>query len=147
MSFTREQKIELRRRAWELRIAGLTQQQIGAKLDISQSVVSRMLARARQDAAAATQDVAATATAEQVARLDRMLTALWEKVRNGNERACETVLRIEERRAKLLGLDATVRKEVDITTAGNAVRFDVRIPVVERIGELHTTDEPSSNDG
>ena len=146
MSFTREQKIELRRRAWELRIAGLTQQQIGAKLGISQSVVCRMLARARQDATAATHDVAATATTEQVARLDRMLTALWEKVRNGNERAIDAVLKIEERRARLLGLDAAVRKEVDITSAGAQVRFDVRIPVVDRIGELHATDEQSSSD-
>ena len=146
MSFTREQRIELRRRAWELRIAGLTQQQIAARLQISQSLVSRMLARARADATEATHTVAATATTEQVARLDRMLTALWEKVRNGNERACETVLRIEERRAKLLGLDATVRKEVDITTAGNAVRFDVRIPVVERIGDIEATEPGASDD-
>lgn len=145
MSFTREQRIELRRRAWELRIAGLTQQQIGAKLGISQSIVSRMLARARADATEATQNIAATATTEQIARLDRMLTALWEKVRNGNERAVDTALRIEERRARLLGLDAAVRKEVDITTAGNAVRFDVRIPVVERIGDITAT-EPSEQD-
>ena len=145
MSFTREQRIEFRRRAWELRIAGLTQQQIGAKLGLSQSIVSRMLARARADATEATHTVAATATTEQVARLDRMLTALWEKVRNGNERAIESALRIEERRAKLLGLDAAVRKEVDITTAGKAVRFDVTIPVVDRIGELHAS-EPSERD-
>lgn len=146
MSFTREQRIEFRRRAWELRLAGLTQQQIGAKLGISQSVVCRMLARARADATAATHEVAATATTEQVARLDRMLTALWEKVRAGNERAIDAVLRIEERRAKLLGLDAAVRKEVDITSAGAQVRFDVRIPVIERIGELHATDAESGDE-
>ena len=146
MSFTREQRIEFRRRAWELRIAGLTQQQIGAKLGLSQSIVSRMLARAREDATAATHEVATIATAEQIARLDRMLVALWEKVRNGNERAVDTVLRIEERRAKLLGLDAAVRKEVDITSAGKAVRFDVRIPVVDRIGEIVATDAERNDD-
>ena len=146
MSFTREQRIEFRRRAWELRIAGLTQQQIGAKLGLSQSIVSRMLARAREDATAATHEVAAIATAEQIARLDRMLVALWEKVRNGNERAVDTVLRIEERRAKLLGLDAATRKEVDITSAGKAVRFDVTIPVVDRIGELQATDPNSADE-
>ena len=146
MSFTREQRIEFRRRAWELRIAGLTQQQIGAKLGLSQSIVSRMLARAREDATAATHEVATIATAEQIARLDRMLVALWEKVRNGNERAVDTVLRIEERRAKLLGLDAAVRKEVDITSAGSQVRFDVTIPVVERIGEIVATDAERNDD-
>lgn len=146
MSFTREQRIEYRRRAWELRLAGLTQQQIGTKLGISQSLVSRMLARARADATTATHEIASNATTEQVARLDRMLTALWEKVRNGNERAVDTVLRIEERRAKLLGLDAATRKEIDITSAGSQVRFDVRIPVVERIGELHATDADQPDD-
>lgn len=145
MSFTREQRIELRRRAWELRIAGLTQHQIASKLSLSQPMVCRLLQRARADSTAATSEIAAIATTEQVARLDRMLTALWEKVRNGNERAIDTTLRIEERRAKLLGLDAASRKEVDITSGGATLRFDVQIPVVERVGKLSTMDDEVDN--
>jgi orotate phosphoribosyltransferase-like protein len=127
MSFTREQKIDLQHRAWELRVAGMTQMQIGTRLNISQSVVSRLLASAREDAVTATKDIAGEATTEQIARLDRMLLALWEKVRNGNERAVEAALRVEERRAKLLGLDAATRKAVDLTTGGAPLAYTVQI--------------------
>lgn len=133
MSFTREQKIDLQHRAWELRVAGMTQMQIGTRLNISQSVVSRLLASAREDAVMATKDIAGEATTEQIARLDRMLLALWEKVRNGNERAVEAALRVEERRAKLLGLDAATRKAVDLTSGGAPLAYHVTIPVVQRI--------------
>ena len=133
MSFTREQKIDLQHRAWELRVAGMTQTQIATRLNISQSVVSRMLAAAREDAIASAKDIAGDATTEQVARLDRMLLGLWEKVRNGNERAVEAALRVEERRAKLLGLDAASRRSVDVTSGGEPVRYVVSLPRVERI--------------
>jgi predicted transcriptional regulator len=133
MSFTREQKIDLQHRAWELRVAGMTQMQIGTRLNISQSVVSRLLASAREDAVTATKDIAGEATTEQIARLDRMLLALWDKVRNGNERAVEAALRVEDRRAKLLGLDAATRKAVDLTSGGAPLAYQVTIPVVQRI--------------
>jgi predicted transcriptional regulator len=133
MSFTHEQKIDLQHRAWELRVAGMTQMQIGTRLNISQSVVSRLLAKAREDAVTATKDIAGEATTEQIARLDRMLLALWDKVRNGNERAVEAALRVEERRAKLLGLDAATRKAVDLTSGGAPLAYQVTIPVVQRI--------------
>ena len=133
MSFTREQKIDLQHRAWELRVAGMTQMQIGTRLNISQSVVSRLLASAREDAVTATKDIAGEATTEQIARLDRMLLALWDKVRNGNERAVEAALRVEDRRAKLLGLDAATRKAVDLTSGGAPLAYQVTIPVVLRI--------------
>jgi len=42
-------------------------------------------------------------------RLDVMLLALWRRVQNGDERAIDRALKIEERRAKLLGLDAPIR--------------------------------------
>jgi orotate phosphoribosyltransferase-like protein len=145
MSFTREQKIDLQHRAWELRVAGMTQMQIGTRLNISQSVVSRLLASAREDAVTATKDIAGEATTEQIARLDRMLLALWEKVRNGNERAVEAALRVEERRAKLLGLDAATRKAVDLTTGGAPLAYTVQIPVVQRIEGV--TAPPVPDDG
>jgi orotate phosphoribosyltransferase-like protein len=145
VSFTREQKIDLQNRAWELRVAGMTQMQIGTRLNISQSVVSRLLASAREDAITATKDIAGDATTEQIARLDRMLLALWEKVRNGNERAVEAALRVEERRAKLLGLDAATRKAVDLTTGGAPLAYTVQIPVVQRIEGV--TAPPVPDDG
>lgn len=45
----------------------------------------------------------------EVARLDAMLLALWPQVKQGNQGAIEKALKVEERRAKLLGLDAPAK--------------------------------------
>ncbi len=42
-------------------------------------------------------------------RLDTLLLALWPQARQGNQGAIDRVLRIMERRAKLLGLDAPTK--------------------------------------
>ena len=47
----------------------------------------------------------------EVARLDAMLLALWRRVQSGDEKAIDRALKIAERRAKLLGLDAPQRLE------------------------------------
>jgi hypothetical protein len=48
----------------------------------------------------------------EVARLDAMLLALWRRVQSGDEKAVDRALRIMERRARLLGLDAPSRGEL-----------------------------------
>ena len=49
-------------------------------------------------------------------RLDEMLVGLWAKARRGNTAAIDRVLKIMERRAKFLGIDAPERRE--LTGAG-----------------------------
>jgi hypothetical protein len=45
-------------------------------------------------------------------RLDAMLFALRTKIKQGDVRAIDTAIRIADRRAKLLGLDAPTRNEL-----------------------------------
>jgi len=45
----------------------------------------------------------------EVKRLDDMLLAMWPQVKNGNQGAVDRSLRIMERRARLLGLDAPTK--------------------------------------
>ena len=45
--FTRDQKIEMQRRAWEMRLRGVPQFQIAAELGISEGFVSGLLKKAR----------------------------------------------------------------------------------------------------
>ncbi|HKJ76511.1 MAG TPA: hypothetical protein VKA64_04830, partial [Gammaproteobacteria bacterium] len=45
-------------------------------------------------------------------RLDRMLLSLWPKVTNGDPQAVEKALKVSERRARLLGIDAPTRGEL-----------------------------------
>jgi hypothetical protein len=94
-----------------------------------------MLSRAREEASVAVAKNALEERGECVSRLDRMLTAVWEKVRQGNERSIDTALRIEERRAKLQGLDAVSKSALDLTSGGEPIKFTVTIPRVTRVDE------------
>jgi len=50
----------------------------------------------------------------QMRRLDRMLKALWPEVLQGNVKAILAAIRVEERRAKLLGLDGPIKLQHDL---------------------------------
>jgi hypothetical protein len=54
----------------------------------------------------------------ELVRLDRALNAIWDRVLEGDLKAIETMLKIEERRARLLDLDAPITiKATDIDAA------------------------------
>jgi hypothetical protein len=53
----------------------------------------------------------------EAARLDRLNRALAPGIRSGDPRAVKAAVRLMERRAKLFGLDAQPRQQVDITGA------------------------------
>ena len=95
--------------ALELRKAGATYQSIADKLGYScakgahKAVASALKATLREPADGVRE--------LEIARLDAMLLPLWRRVQNGDERAVDRVLKIMERRAKLLGLDAPAKIE------------------------------------
>ena len=60
--------------------------------------------------------------AMQVARLDDLLAGLWALARKGNVAAVDRALKIEERRAKLLGLDAAEKLDVSGTISVTVYR-------------------------
>jgi hypothetical protein len=62
----------------------------------------------------------------ELARLDRMQTALWGTVLAGSESAIDRVLRIMQRRADLLGLDAP--KNLDVKSGGEKLQVVVYLP-------------------
>lgn len=133
MGFTRDEKQEMQEQAWKLRIAGKSQSEIAAVLGVSQGYVSTMLKKVREERKEELVGDVEAHISNQAARLDAMLEALWEKVQAGDPKAIATSLAIEDRRAKLLGLDVMQRKGIDITTNGESVSFKVEIPIVERI--------------
>ena len=133
MGFTRDEKQEMQEQAWKLRIAGKSQSEIAAVLGVSQGYVSTMLKKVREERKEELVGDVEAHISNQAARLDAMLEALWEKVQAGDPKAIATSLAIEDRRAKLLGLDVMQREGIDITTNGESVSFKVEIPIVERI--------------
>ena len=86
----------------DLRRAGLSFEAIAVEVALPKTTVRRYYrnAMARTDSP----DVAEARNAE-VDRLDRLLVAVWPRALRGDLAAVDRVLKISERRAKLLGLD------------------------------------------
>ena len=101
----------------ELRLSGVTYRQIARKVreqfgperlprgwDERQAAqdVKRELERQRKENSEKANEIFEM----ELARLDRLLVSIWEKATDGNVAAIDRCLRIMERRARFLGLDA-----------------------------------------
>jgi predicted XRE-type DNA-binding protein len=133
MGFSKEEKVDYQEKAWELRLRGMSQSQIAEVLGVTQPYVCILLKKALEEKKEELAGTAEKHIANQAARLDAMLEALWEKVQAGDPKAIAAALAIEDRRSKLLGLDVAQRKALDITTGGESVSFKIEIPIVDRI--------------
>ena len=59
-------------------------------------------------------------------RLDMAQSAIWNKVLQGEIPAVQALIRIQERRAKLLGLDQPFRQQIEVTSYdGNTIDAEV----------------------
>jgi hypothetical protein len=70
----------------------------------------------------------------EIERLDAVLVAVWAQVKQGNLPAVDRYVKLAQRRAELLGLDAP--KRTDITSEGKAITFLVER---EKIAEEDNT--------
>lgn len=98
-----------RARAVELRRAGWSYERIGTELSITRQRAHQLVTEALKDLNEKCAEEASSLRRLQAERLDVALNALWAKVVTGNTDAIYAMLRIEERRAKLLGLDAPTK--------------------------------------
>ncbi len=105
------QKLERQAKALELRRAGMDFREIARKLGISKSVAHRYVVAGMQSAREQITAGAETLRAEELSRLDALQESLWPRARKGELPAVDRVLKIAERRQKLLGLEAPVRIE------------------------------------
>jgi hypothetical protein len=99
-------------KALELRRMGRGYVDIASTIGISKSQAHRLVKQGLADARAQVEANANELKVEEISRLDAMLGGLWAGARSGNVAAVDRVLKIMERRAKLLGLDAPVRTAI-----------------------------------
>jgi hypothetical protein len=115
---TREAAAARRREVWDLRLAGASFRQIGARFGVSAPQIHRdcrdVLARVVEE----TKQGAAEWVAMECARLDRLLMGVWKGAINGDVPSAVAALRICESRRRLLGLDAEVPTVVVAATGG-----------------------------
>jgi len=103
-------------RAFALRKAGLSYRDIGLELGVSHQLVYRDVQATIKQFLDEAREHHTQIMAIEAARLDDLQRVMWEQAAMGDRRAVDTVLKIMERRAKLLGLDTPVAtKAVNVT--------------------------------
>lgn len=121
--------------AINLRRTGMTYSEIAHELGYSDHAgalraVRRGLQRALQEPADDLRQIEAT-------RLDRAQEKIWAKVEEGDPKAITVLLRIMERRAKLMGLDMPTVIQQDVTVFDGSSDLDRE---VQRLAELLASD-------
>lgn len=96
-------------KALDLRKAGASYRKIAKAMDCSVAQSHKLVARAMKRLVERCSDGAEKVRVLELERLDDMLMGLWPNANRGNAQAVEKVLKIMERRAKLLGLDAPTK--------------------------------------
>lgn len=127
--------IEHREHALALRRAGRSYRAIGEELKISKTRAHQLVSEGLEESREQIMAHADELRAETLSRLDGMLQKVYPNAEAGDVQAVDRVLKIEERRAKLLGLDAPVRTALQgggedsppITTSSD-VRVGIYIP-------------------
>lgn len=97
-----------RAKCLELRASGLSLRAIAAKVGMAHSSVAEAIEAELNEL---TKEPAERLRTVEVARLDRLLKAMWPKAMKGDVYRVDRCLKIMERRAKLLGLDAPTKQE------------------------------------
>lgn len=104
-------------RVWQMYIRMQTQQAIADELGISQSRVSKIIAEVR---ASIPQQTREEIVQERVEQLRILGNSVFAAADDGDPQAINAFLKIQEREAKLLGLDSAIKQEVDAT-----VRYEI----------------------
>ena len=115
---------ERRYKALELRKSGASFRAIGSQLNISHVQAREDIHRALRDLADKQMELAAEYRQLELERLDRLMLAVWGNATKGDVGSINAALKISDRRAKLLGLDAPVKQELT-GKDGGAIAFSI----------------------
>ena len=98
-----------------LRLSGMTYKEIGEEMGYSEvrahAVVTKELAGVREDRNETINEVREV----ELARLDKLTFGVWTDATLGDDEKIKSVLKLMERRAKMLGLDAPKRIDTNVT--------------------------------
>lgn len=123
---------EREEKALALRKAGMTYQDISVQCGYKTREGARQAVRRSMERLTAVCDEQAEEMrAIEVERLDAMLLGLWARAARGDEAAVDRVLKIQARRAALLGLDAPTKQE-HAGPGGAAIPVTVNVNLVSR---------------
>jgi predicted DNA-binding protein (UPF0251 family) len=110
--------------------------EIGRRLGISHVAAWKHCQRGLEEAAKQLTESAETIRAIELNRLDRALVKVFRKVDQGDLAAVDRLIKIQERRAKLLGLDAAEKYEHSGAGGGPIQVSELRGKVAEKLAIL-----------
>ena len=141
--------VEKERKVLELRRAGYTFDDIARSVGYASPsgafyALSRALTRTLQQPADELRKMESD-------RLDRLQMAVWARALQGDPKAVDTVLKIMDRRSRLLGLDAPTKMQVEATNYDGST-IDAEVAKLRLILESHSSQpsalgEPTSETG
>ena len=114
---------ERREQALQLRMGGMSYYYIGQELGVSKSTAYLDVQKAIKEIQERYAEDALTVRTMEIKRLDIMMIGLWEKASSGDNVSIDRVIKIMDRKAKLLGLDAPVKS--DITNRNINIEIDL----------------------
>lgn len=124
--------VEWQRRAVELRTQGWTYQRIADECGVSVSAAYQAVVRYLEETRAISREAAEEVRRLELDRLDRMLAVIGPKAEDGDLAAADRVLRIQERRASLLGIDAPKASAVTVDARPDTVKALMALALVTK---------------
>ena len=115
-------------KALELRKRGMNYTQIGEKLGCARNTACRYVLSELENLADKCREEAVHVRDLELQRLDALYLKAWEAVEEGDLPSIDRCLRVQERRAKLLGLDAAEKVEHSGDLVINLRSVDMGVP-------------------
>lgn len=142
--------------ALDLRRTGASYREIAKVLNMSLGNAHRLVKRALNRNLAKCEEIAVEIRTLELDRLDALQTYLWGKAKRGNATAIDRILKIMERRARLLGLDKPERVALGGDPEAPPVRHETRVAaeytddelaaILERGNQLPASKRPHIGD-
>jgi hypothetical protein len=84
--------------------------------------------------------------AVEVDRLDRLQFAIWERAKDGDIKAIDAVLRILDRRTRILGLDAPTKIQAEIITYDGSILEEHTQRIIDLVRSTRVTESDVASD-
>lgn len=120
-----QRAMQRRLEAWRLRAEGISIAEIAQRLNVTRTTIWTDMKRTAEELNQKTLEFAEANRQIDLERIDNAMQAVMPKVKQGDLRAIDTMTRLIEQRAKLLGYYSATK--VDLTTGGEPLKIQLEV--------------------